>query len=424
MLAALPQLHALKKKYDTGEITFPLGEQQQGLWMLAQTDDLASRAYNETASLELRGTLTCQRCGWSLELLIDRHEALRTRINPDGETQTVLPEADVELVFRDVSGAPDEAAALMRQTEDELFDLARPPVLRAVVLKRGEQNDLLLPVFHHVMSNGPLTGFSWRNWCRRTPRSGAARGYAWSGRCSLAICCVGGRNLDLTESEQYWLAQYREAPSGLELPDHPRPRVVTYRGGRESIAIDADLCQRLRHAGAEHRCSLFMTLFSAFNVLLHRLTGQEDVVAGASFESNVRELEGGAQLFANTTNVMPMRSRISGEASFADYLVETKHRIIEAVEHQEYFLGRLIKAINLPRDPARAPLFSALFNFETGEFRKQIEGLEIELLTENHPYRGPAGTAMYEIYMNVAERNGKLEVQCDYNADLHDAATV
>ena len=178
------------------------------------------------------------------------------------------------------------------------------------------------------------------------------------------------QTLDLQDSETYWKGVFKELPPALELPaDHPRPQTLTYNGARQVLTFDAELCRKLRHAGAEQKCSLFMTLFAAFNILLHRLTGQDDVVVGVPFESGVRDLDGGKNLFTNTTNVLPLRSRVDDDIRLNDYLSGTKGRVLEAAEHQEYFVGRLIKAINLPRDPSRSPLFSALFNFESGEFR-------------------------------------------------------
>ena len=97
-------------------------------------------------------------------------------------------------------------------------------------------------------------------------------------------------------------------------------KTLTYNGARQTITIDADfVLSRLRKAGAEQRCSLFMTLLSGFSILLHRLSGQDDVVVGVPFDSAVRELEGGKNLFTNTTNVLPLRSRISDQTKVTDY---------------------------------------------------------------------------------------------------------
>ena len=130
------------------------------------------------------------------------------------------------------------------------------------------------------------------------------------------------------------------------------------------------------------------------------------------------ELEG-RNLFANTTNMLPLRSILYEGSSFVDYLQQIKNLVIAASEHQDYFFGNLIGKLNLPRDPSRSSLFNVTFNLESGEFLQKLPGLEIKLESQNVPYRSPRGTAMFELYLNAAERkNGEIFVQCDYNTDL------
>jgi amino acid adenylation domain-containing protein len=169
---------------------------------------------------------------------------------------------------------------------------------------------------------------------------------------------------------------------------------------------------------------MFMMLFAAFNTLLHRISHQSDLAIAVAFASAVRDHEGGDFLFANSTNVVPLRSKIDPDLQFSDYLKQVKTRIVKASEHQEYFFGNIINALNLPRDPSRSPLFSILFNYETGEFRRSVKSLDIDLPTMGYPYRGPTDTAMYELYLNIAEVPGGLEFQCDFNRDLFDETTV
>ncbi|MGB8355653.1 MAG: amino acid adenylation domain-containing protein [Chthoniobacteraceae bacterium] len=425
VLASLPQLYELKKKYGSEELTFPLTESQQGLWMLTEMNAGAARAYNETLTLELRGELDIPALERSLRVLADRHEALRTGIDASGETQTMQPEAIIDFTVEDCSGSPEKAAQRLKETESLPFDLQNGPFFRTLVLKTADQHHLLLIGFNHVICNGPS------HWIFMEELAAVYAAECKGVKPQLERVLQPRdyvkwrQGLDLREAETYWTDLFKDLPPALELPlDHPRPQTVTYNGARQRITLDADLCSRLRKAGAEQRCSLFMTLLAGFNILLHRLTGQDDVVVGVPFDSSVRDMDGGKNLFTNTTNVVPLRSRINDATRVGDYLAGTKKQVLEATDCQEYFLGRLIKAINLPRDPARSLLFSALFNFESGEFHKKLDGLEIELLTNDSPNRGPAGTTLYELYVNVAEKNGVLELQCDHNVDLFDPETV
>jgi amino acid adenylation domain-containing protein len=206
--------------------------------------------------------------------------------------------------------------------------------------------------------------------------------------------------------------------------DHPRPATKTHAGGRESNTIDAALTTALRQAGAKHGASLFMVLLSAFQVLLHRLTGQDDLVIGVPFEGADRAEPGGDRLIANSTNVVPLRSRLEPTATFADLLAANRRLVLEASEHQDYFFGDLVAALGLPFDPSRAPLFNALFNYETGRFHRDIDELSITLVNDRAPYVALRDTAIFELFLNVTEHEGTLTFRCDFNRDLFDAATV
>jgi non-ribosomal peptide synthetase component F len=109
---------------------------------------------------------------------------------------------------------------------------------------------------------------------------------------------------------------------------------------------------------------------------------------------------------------------------FVDYLNSVKRLVAEASEHQEYFFGKLVSKLHLPRGPSRSPLVAITFNLGSGEFRKNIHGLEVELETRKYPYRNPAGTAMFEMYVNAGDKNGDLEIQCDHKTDLIDPETM
>jgi amino acid adenylation domain-containing protein len=226
----------------------------------------------------------------------------------------------------------------------------------------------------------------------------------------------------------FWLSQFSDGIPILDLPlDRPRPARFTFRGARETMRIEPALAAALRRTGAQHGSSLFMTLLSAFQTLLHRLSNQDDLVVGVPFSGAIRTEPGGDRLFANTTNVVLLRSRV-GEGSrtntFTDLLAANRRLVIDAAEHQHFFFGRLIDALSIPFDGSRPPLFSVLFNVESGEYRREVEQLKVELVTDREPFLSVRDTSMFEIYLNVAETGNGLFFRADYNTDLFDAATI
>jgi non-ribosomal peptide synthetase component F len=227
-------------------------------------------------------------------------------------------------------------------------------------------------------------------------------------------------------AEAFWMKQFASGVPVLELPfDHSRPAQQTYLGNRQEIILGAPLNAALRQIGAAHRCSLFMMLYAAYGALLHRLSGQDDLVIGVPFDSPIRVEEEGKNLFANTTNMLPLRSILYDGSTFLDYLLQTKALILEASEHQDYFFGHLMRKLNLSRDASRSLFFNVTFNLEAGEFKRSWPGFEMTLQTEGVPYRSPIGTAMFDLYLNAAEKkSGEILVQCDHNSALIEPETM
>jgi amino acid adenylation domain-containing protein/natural product biosynthesis luciferase-like monooxygenase protein len=440
-LQALPHLLELKQRVEAAEQTQsrtmepadglvaehsePMTQAQRGLWTLSMIDPVASKTYNESTTLAMRENYDHAKMERSLQALVDRHEALRTHLAEDGETQIILPSAKTTIPIVDLSHLPldqaeTEARRLLKESESQLFDWAVAPMIRSLAVKISEQYHLLTFTFHHILGNGPSYWVFLDELCK-----------LYGGEATLPPAMQLSDfarirpTLSTVEDETFWLTEFANPPAALELPtDHARPPLVTFNGGRAIIKIDKGTRDQIQHVGASQRCSMFMMLFAAFNTLLHRISNQNDLAIGVAFASAVRDHDGGDFLFANSTNVVPLRSRIDPDLQFCDYLKVVKSGIVRASEHQEYFFGNIINALNLPRDPSRSPLFSILFNYETGEFRRTINGLEIDLPTIGYPYRGPTDTAMYELYLNIAEVADGLEFQCDYNADLFDKITV
>jgi natural product biosynthesis luciferase-like monooxygenase protein len=413
----------------------PLPEAEKGIWLLGDLNADANRAYHESVTLEFRGKLDGQALADSLRDVVARHGALRTTINPNGESQVIRAEWEPEIATYDYSEVPaDErdaaAAEKMAELENALFPDLRGPFLRASLFQIEPERHFLLLNFHHLLGNGPSY---WVFLEELTALYGEkAQGIPANLPPAASFADFIAKKLAYAETEEgreaeaFWVKQYESGVPELELPlDHPRPAQITYLGARQEIVLPAEINAALRKIGAAHKASLFMMLYSAYAALLHRLSGQDDLVIGVPFDSPIRVEENGRNLFANTTNMMPLRSVLYDGSRFVDFLQQTKALVLEAAEHQDYFFGRLMRKLNLARDASRSLFFNVTFNLESGEFTRSWPGLKLTLATENVPYRSPRGTAMFDLYLNAAERkNGEIVVQCDHNVAMIEPETM
>ncbi len=419
VISSLPRLDALRRRFDDSAHTIPLTDAQRGLCMLAAFHPDASRSYNETSALAFRGPLDVDRLRHALASLIERHEALRTTIADDGETQTVHPKAALDLAVVDAAedGAIESCISEIRAME---FDFSRAPIMDARLLRIRPDEHVLVLTLHHLLANGPSYGVLMDELCElysggtHLPRA-----------MQLSEFVIARGKFETEIAKGFWIGQFANLPPSLALPlDHPRPASRTFRGGRAGMRFDRESTAALRQTGAKHGASLFVSLLSAFQTLLHRLSGQDALVVGVPFEGSTRTLPGGDRLIANTTNVAPLRIRVDSEMRFTDLLSANRALVLAANEHQEYFFGHLVRDLALPLDTSRPPLFSVFFNYENGGFHREVDGITVDLVNERAPFLQVRDTAMSEIYLNVSEQNGTLFFRCDYNRDLFAPETI
>ncbi len=413
-----------------GSLTVPVTEGQKGLLFLARMNEQASRAYHESFTFQLSGPLNLPALRQAYQTIVDRHEALRTTFSLDGESQIIAPHLvlDIPLVDFSQHGATERDAKVreyLTAYEQQPFDLIKGPLLAVRILKLDEQNHLLVTTIHHLVCDGHSIGVLLDE--LRALYAAGCQGAACELREPLPYRDYVRWQAEKLQSpealahEAYWADRFKVPPPPLELPaDHPRPPVKTYNGARQGITLNTAITRDLKRAGAKQGCTLFMTLLGAYQLLLHRLSGQDDVVVGVA--SSAPFVAKDKDLFGYVLNVLPIRSQANDKVTAAGFLGSIKQAVLAATEHQGYFFGRLIQKLNLPRDHSRSPLFSAMFNLDRAGAKNDFHGLEVSLY--DFPCRGPLDTSRFDVGMNVVDRDGELLVEITHNSDLFDAATV
>jgi amino acid adenylation domain-containing protein len=396
---------------------------QQRLWLLDRIEP-GGTAFNMPAPARLRGVLDKPALEAAFAEIVRRHESLRTTFaEVEGEpVQVISPAGSWHLPVADLSTLPEAIRGAERSRlilrDKRPFDLARGPLLRAGLLKLGPEEHALLLDMHHIVSDGWSFGIFFRE-------LGALYGAFRERRPSplpelpvqFADFAVWQREWlregpVLDEQIAWWRERLAGCPPALELPtDRPRPAVQSHRGGRVVKRLPPDLVARLRELSRREGVSMFMTLLAGFQLLLSRLSGQDDVVVGSPSAGRGRtEIEGLIGLFLNT---LVLRTDLSGDPTFRELLVRVRDGVLGAYRYQDLPFERLLEDLKPERQLSRTPIFQVLFNYVSlSDLTMELPGLTVE------PLRLDESDAKFDFTIYVRELPDTLVLDLVYNADL------
>ena len=406
--------------------TIPLTEGQKEIWFASQMSDAASCAFNESRLLRVRGPLRLESVRAALQCLVDRHEALRTSFSPTGDSQRIQRTLKLDVPLVDLAKLlPDERArkleAMQLEEARQAFNLVEGPLLRARLVKLDESDHLLLVTVQHIVCDAHSLGVLLRE-----------LGEVYAAECRGLDCRLPaplqlseyvreeGKRLasaERADAEAYWLREFSGAIAALELPtDRPRPSVWVFDGARECRTLSPALGRDLRRLSAGHGCTLFTTMLAAYYLFLHRLTGQEEIVVG--IPTAERTMEGAETLVGHCINFLPLRRRVTGNPSFAEFLREMMRHFLEAYDHRQCAFGSLVQKLNLPRDPSRMPLASVTFNLERLRDELKLGDLNVELTANPH------SAINFDLTFNITDTPEHLLLDCRYNTALFSSQTI
>ncbi|HKV06686.1 MAG TPA: amino acid adenylation domain-containing protein [Thermoanaerobaculia bacterium] len=392
----------------------PLSFAQERLWFLDQLEP-GNPTFNMAASFPLAGDVAPGVLARALSEVARRHEVLRTTFgSEEGRPfQRIASPRPVPLTVVDLGGLAEEAERLEIEESLRPFDLARGPLLRALLLCRGERDWVLLLTLHHTVSDGWSMGLLRRELetlyaafsaGRPSPLPELPVQYAdyavWQRRW------LTGRVL--AKQIAYWRSRLAGAP-GLDLPtDRPRPALQTFRGETLLHPFPVDLSARLAALARAHGATLFMVLLAGLQALLARLAGQDDVTVGSPVAGRVRtEIEGLLGCFLNN---LALRTGLAGNPSFRELLGRARATALEAYEHQDVPFEKLLEEIRPERDLSRTPVFQVFLNM------LNLPGEEGGEIAEVH--------AKFDLTVYAAETAGGLRLSLVYNADLFDRERI
>ncbi len=409
------------------EASFPTTEGQREVWVAAALGDDASLAFNESIELRFEGELNEDALIAALHQIIVRHEALRMTFSEDGLLAVVVaPPMDVPVARLDWSHLPDRLerlTSLRAQVVSEPFDLTRGPLIRFVLARLADGEFILFITAHHIACDGWSFGViaSELATLYNAFASGAPAklrpvdAFSSHARATLDPAAVDERE----EAKRYWISQFTGALPVLELPlDRARPALRSYRASREEWVIAPELTRSIAQLSATSGVSVFTTLFAIFGTLLQRLSGQNDLVIGVPTAGQAAA--GTPNLVGHLVSMIPIRVGLEPGRRVTELLAELRPVVLDAFDHQSLTFGGLLRELPVARDSRRPPLISATFNLERAmsEADARFEGLRVEIRSVPRLYEN------FDIFLNAVQRDGTIELECQYNSDVYDRDTI
>jgi amino acid adenylation domain-containing protein len=406
----------------------PASFAQQRLWFLDQLEP-GRASYHIPAAVKLAGRLDIPALERALNEVVRRHEALRTTLVADGgiPRQVIAARLELPLAVQDLSGLPEDernfhALNCIREEAERPFDLARGPLVRAGLLRLSEREHIAMVTMHHAISDGWSIGILirelsalYQSFLLRQPSPLAEPAIQYADYAVWQRNWLQGTVLEA--QLDYWTGQLAGVPD-LELPtDRPRPPATSQRGDEKSSTLPKTILEAVRALGRHEGATLYMTLLAAFQVLLFRYSGQEDIAVGTPVAGRTRpELEGLIGFFVNT---LVVRGDLSGEPGFRELLRRIRRTAIEAFTHQDLPFEKLMTVAHRDRDASRTPLFQVMFALQNVPF-SPLQAPEL-LLT---PLELSSRTSKFDLTLFATEVPEGMRLTMEYSTDLFDAPRV
>jgi amino acid adenylation domain-containing protein len=431
----------LLKKSQAGQPSvYPLSYGQRALWFLHQMAPQGA-AYNISRAMRITSAVDVEALRRAFQSLVDRHTSLRTIFaEVAGEpVQKVVTDSKVCFEYVDArSWSEVELRNAVTEQSHLPFSLTQGPLFRASLYARSEKDHVLHVMLHHIVAD------YWSLTLLLDEVGSLYEAYHSRGEAQLEGMEAGyaefvewqREKLSGPDGEQlrnYWKKELSGELTPLSLPaDHARPPVQTFRGSSLPFKLDLQLTEKLKRLGAERQATLFATLLAAFQVLLHRLTSQKEIIVGCPVAGRPRAE------FANTVgyfvNAVPLRADFQQRQTFIEFLSQVRNRVSKALAHDLYPFPLMVEQLGIARDPAVSPIFQSMFVFQQtygnrsrdfvrfalGEPQARITlgGLPLELLPIEQR------SAQFDLTFTAGDGPDGIVGSWEYSSDLFDQATV
>lgn len=393
---------------------YPLSAAQGRLFVLNQLD--CGIAYNISIEMNIGAEIDRSKMEYAFRELIKRHESLRTcfKIIDNIPMQCIAPQLDFRIDYAEIS---EEELEKCKQSFIRPFDLSRLPLIRVLLVKLPAGNTLILDI-HHIVADGISIGILIKEFEKLYNGEPPAPPPQIQYKDYTVWHQTQQRSERIKKQEQYWLDRYQNGVSLLSLPfDFQRPNIQSFEGNTFSFQIDSGLASRLRASALEYGISLYMMLFAAFNVLLHKYTGQDDIIIGSPIADRPHiDLFDVVGMFVN---MMPILNHPSSGKIFEEFLLEIKENALKAYENQDCQFEVLVDQLGLKGTYDSNPLFNVVFvlqNIDLDDF--QMDGTAVR------PKQIKNRISKFDLMLEATETDSRIDCVLEYSTRLFKKSTI
>jgi amino acid adenylation domain-containing protein len=401
---------------------FPLTEAQKEIWLAAQMGGEAALGYNESLKLVFHGSFDAELFRAAIQQIVQRHPILLASFSSDGQWQRVDPAVKLDVPVLDFSAKQKPAQELEKLIETEVsssFDLTQGPLLRVRIVRLSNDRHVVVWTAHHIVCDGWSGGLIVSELAKiySAMKQGATPALEALESFRQYAITNQGDSEEARQSSEYWVKQFADIPTPLELPaDRLRPAVRTAQASTLKRDLPEPLHLALKKTAGQQRTTLVVLLMAGLKTFLYRLTGQTDLVIGLGVAGQA--ITGQNCLVGHCVNLLPVRSRLEPGSSFQQNLATVKKSVLDAFDHNQSTIGSILQEIKVPRSPGRPPLVEVIFNIDRDPGAVEFEGLKFEC------ERNPKRALHFDLFFNFVEGPHSLYLECDYNTDLFDASTI
>jgi len=405
--------------------SFALAERQKDTWLLSQMSPAGHLSDVEAAVLRLKTAVDPNIMQAAIQQVADRHEALRTAISEDGETQTVLAKLPLQLeqldfTYLKAEGREREIVQWIRQQRVLAFDFRKAPLWRAAILKTAPREYLLVLIVHHILFDGLSFEVFFAELVQiyTATADGASPCLPQPLQFHEYLARETARRTrpGLAEQEKFWQTRLADPPPVAELPlDAARPPAMTYRGACHGISLDRELSTALQRLSRRSGVTLFTTLLAGYVTFLHRITGRQDLIVGLSLAR--RSHDAARRMIGYGSDMAALRSRITGNIAFTELLQNIKRTLVEIFKNQDYPFSRVYKTFAVP-DPGRNGLLTSMITLQRATRHDDMAQADLEIAEKATTHSN------LDFSSNMIATGERLRVQFIFNPDLFHPETV